>query len=97
MTSTAEILHAATEHLQHRLTQLVQRGRIVEPHRDPLTAPLRQKRVQERGQHFRRVVPAADAVFVVADANEARIFERLEPAERNVGRNLVGFWILADR
>ncbi len=39
---------------------------------------------EERRQHLGRIMPAAHAVFVVTDADEPGIFERLEPAERNV-------------
>ena len=81
-----EILNAAAQHLEHRLAQLVERGGVVEPHGDALAAPLRQKRLKKRRQHLRGVVPSADAIFVVSDADEARIFERVEMPERHVSR-----------
>ena len=44
-----------------------------------------EQRRDERGEDLRRVVPAGDAVFVVANPHQARILERLDGAERDVG------------
>ena len=49
-----------------------------------------QQRLDEGTENLRGVVTAGDAVFVVRDANEPRIFERLDLTERHVRRGGVG-------
>ena len=83
--SRRQVGDAAAHHLEQALGQLVGGGRVVQIDGDAQLALRAEQRRDERGEDLRRVVPAGDAVLVVADPHQARILERLDGAERHVG------------
>src|SRR5207237_8851277 len=81
-----QILYASTHHFQQGLADLAPRLTGVQPDGNPLTARAVKERLKKRCQDFRRGVATRNAVLVIADADQPRVFERVQPSQRDIRR-----------